>query len=72
MNITERYSLEIQEIKLIIDALKNGEIYEIDRVPGVPKCSTIGLKLEEKFSALIKKIDKDIPGDIETAADILK
>ena len=71
MNITEKYALEIQTIKQLINQLKNGQIYEIDSVPGLPKCNTIGEKLEKEFDLLLKKIETERSGKIELAAQLL-
>lgn len=72
MTIREKYTLEINQILQDIDKLKQNQIYEIDRVPGVAKCSTLGRELEEKFLALLAKIENDAAGDIENAAEILR
>lgn len=72
MNLREKYTLEIQSIWQDIEALKKGQIYEIDSVPGVPQCSTIGRRLEERFTALLAKIELDAEGDIETVAEIVQ
>ncbi len=70
MNLREKYTLEIQSIWQDIEALKKGQIYEIDSAPGVPRCSTIGRRLEERFAALLAKIELDAEGNIETLAEI--
>lgn len=41
--------LKIQSIRQDIEILKKSQIYEIDRVPGVPRCSTVGTRLEKKI-----------------------
>lgn len=72
MKPSEKYSLEIQIIRQIIESLKAGQVYEIQNTPGVPRVSTVGTKLEEKFDLLIRKLDGEAPGDIEIAAHILE
>lgn len=72
MKPSEKYSLEIQIIRQIIESLKAGQVYEIQNVPGVPRVSTVGTKLEEKFDLLIEKLDREVPGNIEIAAHILE
>lgn len=72
MKLRERYALEIQSIWQDVETLKNGQIYELDRVPGVPRCSTVGQNLEKKLSALLSKIEQDVEGSIETAAKIIQ
>lgn len=72
MKLREKYALEIQSIRQDIELLKNGQIYEIDQVPGVPRCSTIGQRLEEKFNALFVKIEQDDVGSIELVAETVQ
>lgn len=72
MKPSEKYSLEIQIIRQIIESLKAGQVYEIQNTPGVPRVSTVGTKLEEKFDLLIEKLDREVPGNIEIAAHILE
>lgn len=72
MNLREKYTLEIQSIWQDIEVLKKGQIYELDRVPGVPRCSTVGQRLEEKLTTLLSKIEQDVDGSIETVAEIIQ
>lgn len=72
MKISERYTLEIGNIQRLIDDLKAGLVYEKNQTPGLPNCSTLGNQLEQQFSALIRKLDGEAPGDIEIAAHILE
>lgn len=51
--------LKIQSIRQDIEILKKGQIYEIDSVLGVSKCSTVGLRLEEKFNELLAMMEAD-------------
>lgn len=69
MKPSEKYTLEIESIMQKIDDLKNGRVYEHDPVPGVPKCETLGIKLEQEFRRLIAKLDADATGDIEIVAE---
>lgn len=62
MKISDRYSAEINSIETDIDLLKDSQIHEIQNVPGCPKASTLGVRLEEKFKELIRKIENDEPG----------
>ena len=65
MKISDRYSAEINEIENDIDTLKAGQLYEIQDARGYPKASTLGIRLEEKFKELIRKIENDEPGILE-------
>lgn len=68
----KKYSLEIAAIEQDIEILKQGHIYENDRVPGVPKCSKVGVRLDENFKKLLTKIENETPGNIEVAAALLR
>ncbi len=72
MKISDKFCLEIQAVMNDIDIIKNGQIYEIDSVSGVPKCATVGARLEKNFMKLIQRIESDTKGDIEVAAEYLK
>lgn len=72
MKLREKYTLEIQSIYQDIEVLKKGQIYELDRVPGIPRCSTVGRRLEEKLTTLLSKIEQDVDGSIETADEIIQ
>lgn len=61
MKISDRYSVEINEIENDIDTLKAGQLYEIKNAPGYPSASTLGIRLEKKFKELIRKIENDEP-----------
>ena len=65
MKISDRYSVEINEIENDIDTLKAGQLYEIQNAPGYPSASTLGIRLEKKFKELIRKIENDEPGFFE-------
>ena len=47
MKISDRYSVEINEIENDIDTLKAGQLYEIQNAPGYPSASTLGIRLEK-------------------------
>ena len=70
MKPSEKYTLEIESIMRKIDDLKNGRVYELDPVPGTPKCTTMGIKLEQEL--LIAKLDADAAGNIEIIAEHLE
>ena len=72
MKISDKFCLEIQAVMNDIDIIKNGQIYEIDSVSGVPKCATVGARLEKNFMKLIQWIENDTKSDIEVAAEYLK
>ena len=59
MKISDRYSVEINEIENDIDTLKAGQLYEIRNAPGYSSASTLGFRMEKKFKELIRKIEND-------------
>ena len=65
MNISVRYSVEINEIENDIDTLKASQLYEIQNAPGYPSASTLGIRLEKKFQELLRKIENDELGIME-------
>ena len=71
MDIRSKYALELQDIANDLEILKNGFIYEIQNTPGIPKCSTVGTRLEKKLNKLLYTIEHNMPGEIEIAAEII-
>lgn len=69
MTLREKYTLEIGNVERLIDQLQKGQIREKDDVPGVPSAQTLGNNLAEAFETLLRKIEADVPGDIQTVAD---
>lgn len=72
IDIKSKYSLELTLIKNDLDNIRSGNIYEIQKRQGVPKCSTLANRLEKHISDLLYKIENDKPGDIEVAAEHIK
>ncbi|MBQ8325024.1 MAG: hypothetical protein IJX82_07745 [Clostridia bacterium] len=69
MTLREKYTLEIGNVERLINQLQKGQIRERDDVPGVPSAQTLGNNLAEAFETLLRKIEADAPGDIQTVAD---
>lgn len=57
----EKYSFEIRSIDHDLEILKSSHIYEIDKAPGVPRASTVALRLEKKIADLLDKIANEAP-----------
>ena len=51
----EKYWLGIATIEQDIEILKQGHIYENDRVPGFPKCFKVGARLDENLKSCFQK-----------------
>ncbi|WP_192944521.1 hypothetical protein [Ligilactobacillus agilis] len=69
MSIRDKYSLEIGEFSNSLADLRNGRIYEIEKVPGYPAASSLANRLEEQFNMIITKIEKNEAGDNEKIFD---
>lgn len=55
--MNEYINFKINDIKQDIEILKRGQLYEIEHVPGVPKCYTLGKRIEENFDNLLKLLN---------------
>lgn len=68
MNITKRYSIELNKINNRLDDLKKGRIYELTRTPGDASYATLAQHLKEDIDLLISKIENDEPSITEKVA----
>lgn len=72
MKVSEKYSVEIQEIYDQINKLKTNCVYELSNVRSDGKVSTIGYDLEERVNDLINKIDNQKLGIMDEVGDAVK
>ena len=72
MKVSEKYSIEIQEIYEQINKLKTNRVYELSNVRSDGKVSTIGYDLEERVKDLINKIDNQKLGIMDEVGDAVK
>ena len=72
MKVSEKYSVEIQEIYDQINKLKTNSVYELSNVRSDGKVSTIGYDLEERVKDLINKIDNQKLGIMDEVGDAVK
>lgn len=72
MKVSEKYSVEIQEIYDQINKLKTNCVYELSNVSSDGKVSTIGYDLEERVKDLINKIDNQKLGIMDEVGDAVK
>lgn len=72
MKVSEKYSVEIQEIYDQINKLKTNCVYELSNVCSDGKVSTIGYDLEERVKDLINKIDNQKLGIMDEVGDAVK
>lgn len=68
VDIFDKYRHEISKINNTLIDLERGKVYEIDRVPGVPKCSTIAERLRNDISDLLTKINNNEEGFLEVVS----
>ena len=71
MKINDKYTLEIQQIINDLKILEQGQIYEIQNIPGVPRASTLADRLKKNIVKLLDKIENGKDGDIESVISAL-
>ncbi len=72
MDISKRYSIELNKISNHLADLERGHIYELTRTPGIPSCATLAQHLKEDITALLDLIQNDKPGAAEKVAEATK
>ena len=68
MDISERYSAELNKIQNHINDLENKQVYELTNTPGTPSCATLAQHLREDIGTLLDAIENDNPGITEQIA----
>ena len=66
MNISKRYSIELNKINNHLADLERGHIYELTRTPS---CATLAQHLKEDIASLLDLIENDKPGVAEKVAE---
>lgn len=72
MDISKRYSVELNKISNHLTDLERGHIYEITKTPGIPSCATMAQHLREDIANLLDLIENDKPGVLEKVAETSK
>ncbi|MDE7430732.1 MAG: hypothetical protein K2N34_02280 [Lachnospiraceae bacterium] len=72
MNISTRYSIELNKINNHSADLEKGHIYELTKTPGTPSCVTLAQHLKEDITTLLDLIENDKPGVAEKVAEATK
>lgn len=72
MDISKRYSIELNKISNHLTDLERGHIYEITQTPGTPSCATMAQHLRDDISTLLDLIEHDKPGVLEKVAEVTK
>lgn len=72
MDISKRYSVELNKISNHLTDLERGHIYEITKTPGTPSCTTMAQHLREDIASLLDLIENDKPGVLEKVAEATK
>ena len=72
MDISKRYSVELNKISNHLTDLERGHIYEITKTPGTPSCATMAQHLCEDIASLLDLIENDKPGVLEKVAEASK
>lgn len=58
MDISKRYSIELNKISTHLDDLERGHIYELTRTPGTPSCATLTRHLKDIVTITSDNSDK--------------
>lgn len=69
MDISKRYSVEINKINNHLADLERGHIYELTKTPGTPTCATLAQHLKDDIATLLDLIENDKPSISEKVAD---
>lgn len=69
MSIKKRYSREILDVRNQINLVRNGNIYEISKVPSDGYASTRADAIEKAFDELLDLIEHNAPSLQETIFD---
>lgn len=72
MNISKRYSIELNKINNHLADPEKGRIYELTKTPGTPSCATLAQHLKEDIADLLDLIENDKPGVAEKVAEVSK
>ena len=72
MNISNRYSIELNKINNHLADLERGHIYELTQTPGMPSCATLAQHLKEDIASLLDLIQNDKPGVAEKVTEASK
>jgi hypothetical protein len=72
MDISKRYSIELNKINNHLMDLEKGHIYELTKTPGTPSCATLAQHLKEDIASLVDLIQNDKPGVAEKVAETSK
>lgn len=72
MDISKRYSIELNKINNHLADLQRGYIYELTKTPGTPSCATLAQHLKEDIADLLDLIENDKPGVTEKVAETSK
>lgn len=72
MDISKRYSIELNKINNHLMDLDKGHIYELTKTPGTPSCATLAQHLKEDIASLVDLIQNDKPGVAEKVAETSK
>ncbi len=72
MDITKKYSAELNMINMHLTDLERGHIYEITKTPGTPSCSTLADHLRESIGDLLYKLENDESSVTQKVAEATK
>lgn len=72
MEISKRYSVELNKINNHLSDLERGHIYELTKTSGTPSCATLARHLKDDIATLLDLIENDKPSVAEKVAEATK
>lgn len=72
MDISKRYSNELNKISNHLSDLERGHLYELTKTPGTPSCAILAQHLKDDIATLLDLIENDKPGVAEKVAAVSK
>ena len=58
MERNEMINMKIQKLYNDLQLLEEKHIYELDPVPGVPRCDTLALRMKKNLDAVVEELDR--------------
>lgn len=72
MDISKRYSVELNKLGNHLTDLERGHIYELTGTPGTPSCATLAKHLRQDIGELLHKIENNEPSVAEKISEASK
>ena len=63
----ELINVKVQALENDLELLQNKHIYELEKVPGIPKCSTLASRMKENLLCILDAYEELLPNQTECA-----